>query len=100
VNRLAVNPSRFLAESDLDWGQDLQRLFGTADPTRHGLPTIKPLLVYQRTTGWVAVSLHVMTISAAAMQKARHTSTPPLSWLNEERPVTRVGKSIDLYYVK
>lgn len=109
-------PESVLAESDLDWGQDLQRLsdklkqlgvkevslayFGTADPTRHGLPTIKPLLVYQRTTGWVAVSLHVMTISAAAMQKARHTSTPPLSWLNEERPVTRVGKSIDLYYVK
>jgi hypothetical protein len=109
-------PESVLAESDLDWGQDLQRLsdklkqlgvkevslayFGTADPTRHGLPAIKPVPAYRRTTGWVAVSLHVMTISAAAMEKAQRTSTSPLSWLDEEKPVTRVGKSIDLYYVK
>jgi hypothetical protein len=109
-------PERVLAESDLDWGQDLQRLsdklkqlgvkevslayFGTADPTRHGLPAIQPVPAYRRTTGWVAVSLHVMTISAAAMEKAQYTSTSPVSWLREEKPVTRVGKSIDLYYVK
>ena len=96
--------------------QDLQRLsdklkqlgvkqvslayFGTADLTRHGLPAIRPLPAYRRTTGWVAVSLHVTTITAAAMQKASGASTSPLSWLHEERPVTRVGKSIDLYYVK
>jgi hypothetical protein len=109
-------PERVLAESDLDWGQDLQRLsdklkelgvkevslayFGTADPARHGLPAFDPVSAYRRTTGWVAVSLHVMTISAAAMEQAQHTSVSPVSWLREERPVTRVGKSIDLYYIR
>jgi len=109
-------PESVLAESDLDWGQDLQRLsdklkqlgvkevslayFGTADPTRHNLPAIKPLPAYRRTTGWVAVSLHVTTISAAAIEKAQHARTSPWSWLDWETPVTRVGKSIDLYYVK
>ena len=108
-------PERVLAESDLDWGQDLQRLsdklkqlgakevtlayFGTADLNRHGLPAILPLPTYRRTTGWVAVSLHSTTISAAAIGKTQHTSTSPLSWLDEEKPVTRVGKSIDLYYL-
>jgi 4-amino-4-deoxy-L-arabinose transferase-like glycosyltransferase len=109
-------PESVLAESDLDWGQDLQRLsdklkqlgvkevslayFGTADLTRHGLPVIRTLAAYQRTTGWVAVSLHVMTMTAAAVQKDKRTKMSPLSWLDWERPVARVGKSIDLYYVK
>jgi 4-amino-4-deoxy-L-arabinose transferase-like glycosyltransferase len=109
-------PEWVLAESDLDWGQDLQRLsdtlkqlgvkevslsyFGTADLTRHGLPTIRTLPAYQRTTGWVAVSIHVKTMTAAVIQKAQRTSISPLFWLDEERPVTRVGKSIDLYYLK
>jgi 4-amino-4-deoxy-L-arabinose transferase-like glycosyltransferase len=108
-------PELVLAESDLDWGQDLQRLgdklkqlgvkevslayFGTADPARHGLPAIQPLPAYRRTTGWVAVSLHVTTITAAALEKASGASRSPLSWLRAERPVTRVGQSIDLYYV-
>jgi hypothetical protein len=109
-------PEWILAESDLDWGQDLQRLsnklkqlgvkevslayFGTADPARHGLPAIRPLQAYRPVTGWVAVSLHVMTMTAAAIQKSAGASTSPLSWLDWERPVTRVGKSIDLYYVR
>jgi hypothetical protein len=109
-------PEWVLAESDLDWGQDLQRLsdklkqlgvkevslayFGTADPTRHGLPAIKPLPAYRRVTGWVAVSLHVMTITAAAVETAQRTNTSPVSWLDWERPFIRVGKSIDLYYVQ
>jgi hypothetical protein len=109
-------PEWVLAESDLDWGQDLQRLsdklkelgvqevslgyFGTADLTRHGLPATKPLPAYQRATGWVAVSLHVMTIEAAEFEKAQRTRTSPLFWLHEEKPVARVGKSIDLYYIK
>jgi 4-amino-4-deoxy-L-arabinose transferase-like glycosyltransferase len=116
-NELASGkPEYFLAESDLDWGQDLQRLgnklkelgvqevslayFGTAIPARHGLPAFKPLRAYQRTTGWVAVSLHMMTIQAVMTQQARGTPATPVSWLDWERPVTRVGKSIDLYYVK
>ncbi|MGA2769356.1 MAG: glycosyltransferase family 39 protein [Bryobacteraceae bacterium] len=109
-------PEWVLAESDLDWGQDLQRLsnklkelgvkevslayFGTADLTRHGLPAIKRLSAYRRTTGWVAVSLHIMMIEAAAIEKAQRTNMSPFSWLDWEIPVTRVGKSIDLYYVK
>jgi hypothetical protein len=34
------------------------------------------------------------------MEKAQHTSVSPLSWLHQERPVARVGKSIDLYHVQ
>jgi len=108
-------PESVLAESDLDWGQDLQRLsdklkeldvqevtlayFGTADTSRHGLPVIRSLPAYQRSSGWVAISLHWMTIGAAGMQKARGTNVSPVSWLHDEKAVTRVGKSIDLYYV-
>ena len=109
-------PERVLAESDLDWGQDLQRLsdqlkelgarqvtlayFGTADTARHHLPFVKPLTAYQRASGWVAVSLHWMTIGAAAMQQTVGTNISPVSWLHDEKPVTRVGTSIDLYYVR
>jgi hypothetical protein len=41
-----------------------------------------------------------MMIEAAAIEKAQRTNMSPFSWLDWEIPVTRVGKSIDLYYVK
>jgi hypothetical protein len=109
------DPERVLAESDLDWGQDLQRLsdklkalgvkevslayFGTADIARHGLPAVKPLTPYVPATGWVAVSAHILMIEAPFMQAQTMSTGSPLWWLESEKPVARAGKSINLYNV-
>lgn len=115
-NELAGSqPERVLSDSDLDWGQDLQRLsdklkelgvkevsldyFGTADVSQHGLPTIKLLEAYRPVTGWVAVSAYSLTVESALIQKDGRMPYSPLAWLMSERPVARVGKSIWLYYI-
>lgn len=104
-----VAPERWLVDSDLDWGQDLNRLsqalkahkadhvylayFGGADPTRHGLPPFKRLDGYKRVQGWVAISEWHF---AAGTQAAPYDY---YRWLLEYEPVARVGKSIRLYYI-
>ncbi|MFN2384826.1 MAG: ArnT family glycosyltransferase [Thermoanaerobaculia bacterium] len=103
------HPERIVVDSDLDWGQDLERLskklrelrleavsiayFGTADLNRHGLPPHGPLRRHQRSSGWIAISLQRLK---------RDRERPPhdgFRWLEAYEPVTRVGKSILLYYV-
>ena len=104
-----------LSDSDLDWGQDLQRLsdklkelgvkevslhyLGTADLSQHGLPAVKLLVPYQPVTGWIAVSSYTLTVESAELQKQWRTPVSPLGWLASERPVARIGKSIWLYYI-
>jgi hypothetical protein len=104
-----AHPERVLVDSDLDWGQDLKRLaaelkrrgveevnlayFGRADPSRHGMPRLKPLQPEEHVTGWVAIS---------EFRIAFGTGAPPYDqyrWLTAYTPVTRVGKSIRLYYL-
>ena len=103
-NELAVrDPSRYLVDSNLDWGQDILRLshvvhqqkigtmgvalFGNVDldalhfPPRHRLNAFVP------EDGWLAVSDH-----AYRMEMPRGGWT----WL-KDRPYRRVGKSIRLY---
>ena len=106
----ASESERWIIDSDLDWGQDLDRLsadlkqrhvdqlylayFGSADVTRHGLPPFKPLPKRQPVHGWVAIS---------EWEYAFGTNAPPhddYAWLREQRPVARIGKSIRLYYVR
>jgi len=103
-NETVSHPERVLVDSDLDWGQDLRRLEqrsaelkiprlslayrGTADLTREPLPPLVILPARQPTTGWVAVS-----------QLARTRNRTDYAWLDAYRPVERVGKSIDLYYI-
>jgi hypothetical protein len=103
-NETVSHPERVLVDSDLDWGQDLRRLEheaaalniqhlslayrGTADLTREPLPPFVILPPHQPTTGWVAVS-----------QLARTRNLTDYAWLDPYRPVERVGKSIDLYYI-
>jgi hypothetical protein len=97
-------PERVTVSSDLDWGQDLKRLArelraravervaiayaGTADLARHGLPEHTVLLPQQPVTGWIAISLRVLYMAPEGY-----------GWLKAYEPVTRVGSSIDLYYI-
>ena len=116
MDRLAANPEWVLAGSDLDWGQDLQRLsdklkqlgvkqvslayFGTADLTAHGLPAVRPLPDTSAPPGWVAVSLHVTTIKAAAMQKASGAQ-PRHPYPGCRGDTGHPGRQVDrFYYVK
>jgi hypothetical protein len=104
-----TEPQRWLLESDVDWGQDLERLaaelrrrgvnqlhiayFGTADIDQHGLPPHSQLPPYQRVSGWIAIS---------EFRAALGTWEPPYDqyrWLQDYQPVARVGASIRLYQI-
>jgi hypothetical protein len=103
-NEAVPHPQRVLVDSDLDWGQDLRRLElraaqlripqlslayrGTADLAREPLPPFVSLAARQPTTGWVAIS---------ALARTREPAD--YAWLDAYRPVERIGKSIDLYYI-
>jgi hypothetical protein len=103
-NEAVAHPERVLVDSDLDWGQDLHRLEvraaqlhighlslayrGTADLRREPLPPLHILAPHERVTGWVAVS-----------QLARTRNLSDYAWLDAYRPLERVGKTIDLYYL-
>ena len=103
-NELASrNPEQILIDSDLDWGQDLQRLsdklndlgvndvaikyFGSADLDHFGLPAMRSLVPYQPTTGWIAISIWHLKISDG------------FSWLEAHEPAALAGRSIRLYYI-
>jgi hypothetical protein len=102
-----AHPERVLVDSDLDWGQDLQRLadelkrrgvedirlayFGTADPRRHGLPKFTPLSPGQPATGWIAISEFHLALGTGQAPYDQYR------WLKAHAPVARVGKSIKLY---
>jgi hypothetical protein len=103
-NLLAPEPERVLVDSDLDWGQDLQRLsrrlaelrvpsvslayLGTAQLPLEHLPPYTLLDPDQRATGWVAVTA-----------LARVHAPDRFAWLDAYPRRERVGGSIDLYYV-
>lgn len=99
----SAHPEKVIIDSDLDWGQDLQRLSnylrkagikkiaiayqGTADITKHGLPAIKVLAPNEQTTGWVAASIFKIKVR------------PGYAWLDNYEPHALIGKSIRLYYI-
>jgi hypothetical protein len=104
-----AEPEHLLVDSDLDWGQDVNRvatelrargirrvfaaLHGTADLSRHGFPAHGDLDWYQPATGWIVISL---------TQWAFGTNPPPLdgyAWLKAFDPVATIGKTVRLYYV-
>jgi hypothetical protein len=97
------HPEEIRIDSDLDWGQDLQRLsqtleilgidevslsyFGTARVHKHNMPVVRNLVPYQPATGWIAISLHNFKVREG------------FSWLEDYKPVALVGKSINLFYI-
>jgi hypothetical protein len=104
-----AEPQQWLLESDVDWGQDLERLatelrrrgidrlhiayFGTADVDHHALPPHSQLPPYQRVSGWIAIS---------EFRAALGTWEPPYDqyrWLRDYQPVARIGASIRLYHI-
>lgn len=104
-----AKPERYMADTDLDWGQDLYRLsaeisrrsipkinlayLGTADPELFNLPPTHYLEPHHSATGWIAISIC----------KQKDVFGPPphdgYAWLDEFQPVTTVGKSIKLFYI-
>ncbi len=97
---------RFLLDSALDWGQDLERLrqyleannvtevylsyFGRGEPVRARIRGAKPLPPGLRPRGWVAASkAHIAGLALEGYN---------LAWLKEHTPRARVGKSILVYY--
>jgi hypothetical protein len=103
-NEAVAHPQQVLVDSDLDWGQDLRRLEwrvaelkvphlnlaykGTADLSREPLPPVTILPPGHPTTGWVAISA-----------LAREHELVGYAWLNAYKPIERIGKTIDLYYI-
>src|SRR5215831_20112535 len=99
------HPERILSESDLDWGQDLHRLslrlhelgaprvalayFGTAPLEIAGLPEFEPLDPVAAASGYIAISVHHLTLTAA--------KDGSYKWLSQRTPLERVGKSIYIY---
>lgn len=100
------NPERMLVDSNLDWGQDLYRLgtvmkrmhieslrvayYGSAPLDAIGMRNARFLRPTDRPRGWIAVS---QTMLAGVGGGGAY------EWLNELRPVGRVGSSIVLFYV-
>lgn len=103
-NEWVSDPRQVLVDSDLDWGQDLKRLegrvaelrvpsislayLGTADLAKEPLPPVTRLAPRQSATGWVAIT---------ALSRAHEPEG--YRWLDAYRPVERVGKTIDLYFI-
>lgn len=105
-NELAARePGRYLADSNLDWGQDVLRLrrvlreekadkiglalAGMHDYDRLGFPPWYFVEAAIPTQGWIAVSEHVF----------RLTSPDGGWWWLRGREYRRIGTSIRLYYV-
>jgi 4-amino-4-deoxy-L-arabinose transferase-like glycosyltransferase len=113
-NELAGHdPSRILVTGcDLDCGQDMYALtrelrsrrinrftlavWSSADLDSLGLPSYEVPIRGERPSGWIAVSARAIRTGDVL-----HESLPPRSfdWLARYRPATKVGKTIDLYYV-
>ncbi|HKO57201.1 MAG TPA: glycosyltransferase family 39 protein [Thermoanaerobaculia bacterium] len=111
-NELAIgDDSRYLLDSNLDWGQDLLRLerelkrrnvpalqlkyFGSADLARHHLPPWTEAISDKPAKGWVAIS---EMWYRGVWYDGYHDDRYP--WLKKEQPVARIGKSIRLYDIR
>jgi hypothetical protein len=109
-------PSRIVADSDLDWGQDMFRLarevkrrnvdsltfayIGTSDIS----PIVGVPVRYWdgegRPNGWVAVSETWYRRGQVAFRRGAYEMRPnAMFWLDSAATFTRVGKGIRLYHI-
>jgi 4-amino-4-deoxy-L-arabinose transferase-like glycosyltransferase len=107
------DPSQILVTGcDLDCGQDMYALsrelrsrginrftlavWSSADLGSLGLPSYDVPLGGERPSGWIAVSARAIRTGAVL-----HEALPPhsLDWLENYKPVAKVGKTIDLYFI-
>ena len=102
-----AHPERILCESDLDLGQDLDRLsrrlrelgadhvtigyFGSAPLDRAGLPPYRAFGHEDPVPGYIAVSVRYLNLEYAR--------DGTLAWLHKYQPRERIGRSIDLFYL-
>ena len=111
---------RYLSDSEVDWGQDLERLaiwlkqnkldketitlsyLGTADPAYYGI-NYKPLQFdgLDKLSGIVVISVGNLTLgdwqwTSQPEYKARLT-TAPLDFLRNRKPDAVIGKSIFVF---
>jgi hypothetical protein len=118
TNALAgPNPDWWFVDSNIDWGQDLERLgaelrhrgvaeaihlsyFGTAEPAKHGIVSV-PLAPNEPTCGWIAVSAeHYRGLEGAAIGRLPPESVRNgYAWLAGQHEVARIGTSMRLYDV-
>lgn len=98
------DPSRYLIDSNVDWGQDILRLrtvarrehmeslsislMGPADYAALGFPQVYPADAWTRSHGWVAISDHSYRMTGIQ---------GGWRWLPDT--YQRVGKSIRLYHI-
>jgi len=104
-------PEKVLADSNLDWGQDVKRLGERLRELNarqvsftpitvsyleagHGFPPVQPLDPLSPAPGWNAVSLCELKIGRLGLES--HPGLVP--WPEGLQPNERVGKSIWLYY--
>jgi hypothetical protein len=109
------HPERILVDSDLDWGQDMNRLVAelrrrnvgylhmaclyTGDDSKLGLPNWDSLEPFQPVTGWVAVSYTMLQNYGWMAAHQRGRKDLAFAWLDAYQPVARVGKSILVYRI-
>lgn len=111
------DPGAVLVDSDLDWGQDLERLadtvrargienlsiayFGRKDRLTQLFPTARLVGPREpRPTGWFAVSETWYRRGWTQLNRMVPALTDSLTWLREYEPVTKVGPSMRLYYIR
>jgi hypothetical protein len=107
---------RILLDSNLDWGQDLDRLgrrleeigadevalsyFGSAWPTEHVEAVVHPLHLGVFTRGWVAISeMNLKGIGFGLDPAAGGGPAEGFAWLDAFGPPEMIGHSIRLYNV-
>jgi len=127
-NQAAGGPSggyKYVADSNLDWGQDLKRLaqfvdkqgiervsldyFGWADPTYYlqnriewthanSYSNARDFIARNKSDGWIAVSA-TFFLQASTPNADRPHSPLQYTWLSAYEPVTVIGNSIFVWHI-